>query len=77
MDGLEGKRVVITGGASGIGAATARRFLAEAASVVVLDSNGDALMEIRRALPALVAGEPSGLPHRATISASRPEEERA
>ena len=36
MDGLEGKRVVVTGGTSGIGAATVRRFRDEGARVVSL-----------------------------------------
>jgi meso-butanediol dehydrogenase/(S,S)-butanediol dehydrogenase/diacetyl reductase len=36
MRGLAGKRVVITGGTSGIGAATARRFRDEGCEVVVL-----------------------------------------
>jgi meso-butanediol dehydrogenase / (S,S)-butanediol dehydrogenase / diacetyl reductase len=34
VEGLQGKRVVITGGTSGIGAATSRRFVAEGARVV-------------------------------------------
>jgi meso-butanediol dehydrogenase / (S,S)-butanediol dehydrogenase / diacetyl reductase len=36
MRGLEGKRVVVTGGTSGIGEATSRRFLDEGAHVVAL-----------------------------------------
>src|SRR6476620_1361166 len=36
MRGLEGKRVVVTGGTSGIGEATSRRFLDEGARVVAL-----------------------------------------
>jgi NAD(P)-dependent dehydrogenase (short-subunit alcohol dehydrogenase family) len=39
MKGLAHKRVVITGGASGIGAATVERFLAENARVVVIDND--------------------------------------
>ena len=38
---LEGKVAVVTGGASGIGAATARRFLAEGARVVIADVNDE------------------------------------
>jgi len=53
MRGLSGKRVLITGGASGIGAATAKRFLDEGASVVVLDCNNDALNRIKNTLPSL------------------------
>ena len=37
MRGLTGKQVLITGGGSGIGAATASRFIEEGARVVVLD----------------------------------------
>jgi len=37
MNRLEGKRAVITGGASGLGAATARRFAEEGAAIVLID----------------------------------------
>ena len=39
---LEGRVAVVTGGASGIGAATVRRLAAEGASVAIGDINGDA-----------------------------------
>jgi 3alpha(or 20beta)-hydroxysteroid dehydrogenase len=39
MGRLAGKRAIISGAATGIGAATARRFVAEGASVVILDVN--------------------------------------
>jgi meso-butanediol dehydrogenase / (S,S)-butanediol dehydrogenase / diacetyl reductase len=38
---LDGRRAVVTGGASGIGRATARRMRAEGAQVCVVDINGD------------------------------------
>ena len=51
MSALQGKVAVITGGANGIGEATARAFLASGASVVVADLNselGEALaMELK------------------------------
>ena len=53
MRGLEGKRVLVTGGAKGIGLATAARFLEEGALVVVLDRDEQALREASRALPGL------------------------
>jgi len=42
MGRLDDKVAVITGGASGMGAATARRFVAEGAQVVICDLNDDA-----------------------------------
>ena len=53
MRGLKDKQVVITGGAGGIGAATAERFLQEGARVVVLDRDEAACRRIERDLPTL------------------------
>lgn len=53
MRGLQGKRVLITGGARGIGAATAARFLEEGARVAILDRDPPGLQEIRKALPGI------------------------
>ncbi len=50
MRGLKDKRVLITGGASGIGAATAARFLEEGSRVCVLDRDAAACDRIRREL---------------------------
>ncbi|MBT6442931.1 MAG: SDR family NAD(P)-dependent oxidoreductase, partial [Alphaproteobacteria bacterium] len=43
---LSGKRVLITGAASGIGEATARRFAAEGAAVMLADLNLDAAQAV-------------------------------
>jgi meso-butanediol dehydrogenase/(S,S)-butanediol dehydrogenase/diacetyl reductase len=51
--GLRGKTVLITGGASGIGAATAARFVEESCHVVVLDRDVEALERIRDELHGL------------------------
>jgi NAD(P)-dependent dehydrogenase (short-subunit alcohol dehydrogenase family) len=53
MRGLKDKRVLITGGAGAIGAATAARFLEEGSRVVVLDRNEAALERIEGELPTL------------------------
>jgi len=46
MGRLDGKRVLITGGARGIGAATAEAMVAEGARVMVADIDGDAAAEL-------------------------------
>jgi len=53
MRGLADKRVLITGGAGGIGTATVARFLKEGARVVVLDHDSAALTRVTREQPAL------------------------
>jgi len=53
MRGLKGKRVVITGGASGIGEAATRRFVEEGAQVCVFDRDVPGGEKLRQALPGL------------------------
>lgn len=49
---LEGQRAVVTGGASGIGRATAKRFVEEGAAVSIIDLNEDALHEAAKDIGA-------------------------
>src|SRR6202790_5881075 len=53
LRGLKTKRILITGGASGIGAATAARFLEEGSVVCVLDRDAAAREKIAGELPGL------------------------
>jgi len=53
--GLAGKRTLVPGGASGIGAAAAERFLEEGALVCILDRDADAREATRARLPRLAA----------------------
>ena len=53
MKGLTNKRVVITGGARGIGAATVERFLGEGAHVAVIDSDEAGGRALRKRHPNL------------------------
>lgn len=53
MRGLKGKNVLVTGGASGIGQATATRFLEEGCAVCVLDRSAEARTRVAQELPKL------------------------
>lgn len=53
MRGLSGKQVLVTGGASGIGASAAARFLEEGARVCVLDKDAGGREKITASLPGL------------------------
>ena len=55
MRGLKGKNVLVTGGASGIGQATAARFLEEGSRVCVLDRSAEARARVVKELPGLTA----------------------
>jgi NAD(P)-dependent dehydrogenase (short-subunit alcohol dehydrogenase family) len=53
MKGLNGKRVLITGGAGGIGSATAKRFVEEGARVYVFDRDEAACQGLKKDMPNL------------------------
>lgn len=53
MKGLQGKRVVVTGGTSGIGEATSRRFLDEGAHVVALAVGEEEVETAEERIPGL------------------------
>ena len=52
---LAGRRILITGGGSGIGLATAERFVTEGAQVAILDRSPQSLARVKNALPGVVA----------------------
>ncbi|MGY0287617.1 MAG: oxidoreductase [Thermoproteota archaeon] len=53
---LKGKRVVITGAASGIGLATAKRFVEEGSRVFIIDVNEQGLKKVLRENPGISGG---------------------
>ncbi|MDH2356300.1 SDR family NAD(P)-dependent oxidoreductase [Bradyrhizobium sp. SSUT18] len=52
VDRFHGKVVIVTGAASGIGEATARRFVAEGAKVALVDREEALLEKVAKSLPA-------------------------
>ena len=56
MNGLAGQVAVVTGGAGGLGSASARRLSAEGCRVVVVDIDGDAASKVAGALPGAAIG---------------------
>ena len=74
---LAGRRVVVTGGASGIGLATATRFVREGSHVVVLDLDADRFEAVRTDLPGLVGQVQVDVADRASVDAAFAEVDRA
>ncbi len=72
---LEGKVAIVSGGGTGIGAATARRFAAEGASVVVTGRRPEPLREIAEATGGLAvpgdATDPEHAPAAVTAAVER------
>ena len=64
---LSGRRVVITGGASGIGQATAARFVAEGCRVVVLDRGAERLDAVRDEVPGLAGALTADVADRGSV----------
>ncbi len=66
---LAGKTAVVTGGASGIGLATVRRFVAEGARVMIGDIDGSAADEVAAGLGAQVAARRCDVSNEADVAA--------
>ena len=55
MKGLSEKRIVITGGASGIGKAAAFRFIEEESHVIIIDRDDNACAAVKEEIPGLTS----------------------
>src|SRR5271168_276606 len=66
---LAGKTAVVTGGASGIGLATVRRFVAEGARVMIGDIDAGAADEVAAGLGAQVAALRCDVSNEADVAA--------
>ena len=67
---LKGRRVMVTGAASGIGLATACRFAEEGARVFVVDYNAEALEETRKAHPEFAGFSPADVSREEDVAAA-------
>lgn len=70
MRGLDGKNVIVTGGTSGIGEATARRFLQEGAHVAVFGHTEEECARARDENPGLWAAIPVDVADPAAVGAA-------
>ncbi len=73
---LAGRRVVVTGGASGIGLATAARFVAEGSHVVILDRDEERFPDVRAELPGLAGILAADVADRPSVDAAFAEVDR-
>jgi len=64
------RRVLVTGGASGIGQATAARFVAEGARVFVLDRDPDRLAAVGKEVPGLAGTLEADVTDRGSVEAA-------
>jgi len=76
MARFKGKRILITGGTSGIGLAAAQRILAEEGTVVLTGSREESVRRTREQLPGAIvlrndAGEPGAAARLAGVSQRR------
>lgn len=70
MGRLEGKAAIVTGGASGIGAATVRRFIAEGARVLIADLQGEVASDLARSLGPDAIPFPCNVLHETELAAA-------
>ncbi len=70
MNRLEGKVALITGGASGIGAGTVRRFVEEGARVMIADLQGEVAADLSRELGPNAASVACNVAREADVAAA-------